>query len=183
MPLGIRIVSGNSVPAHTSHLVLSCVSQGTGGRVSISAEPLKISKYLNKQDDLARGESTGLRRAVFLSLGFGVCAGHIPTYPSASHPTLIYRNYTTGMDTHKEGVWLQVSKQVTVWPSGPYAQPQPNTCRKQTGYTHSPSFSANDRLGYAAKARCVHTHTHIHTHAHASGPTKAHTPKTLHTAH
>ena len=70
MPLGIRLYSGNSVPAHTSHLILSCVSQGTGGRVSISPEPLKISKYLNKQDDLAGGQIRGLRSAV---LGSG-CA-------------------------------------------------------------------------------------------------------------
>ena len=30
----------------------------------------------------------------------------------------IYRIYTTRIDTHKEGVWLHMSKQVTVWPLG-----------------------------------------------------------------
>ena len=72
MPLGIRLLAG---------------TQSLRSPPSLNnPDPLITSRYLNKQDDLAGGQTRGLRSAVLLSLGFGVCEGQSPTYPSANHP-------------------------------------------------------------------------------------------------
>ena len=71
--------------AHLPPRPVLCIT-GDGRAGLNNPDPLKTSRYLNKQDDLAGGQIRGLRSAVLLSLGFGVCAGQSPTYPSTNHP-------------------------------------------------------------------------------------------------
>ena len=90
MPLGIRLLAG------TQPLLSPPTSSQPGYYRGQAAglnnpDPLRTSRCLNKQDDLAGGQTGDYE--VLYSLGFGVCEGQSPTYPSANHPGQRYQQF------------------------------------------------------------------------------------------